>query len=301
VWFCFRTNYLDVDAIGCVVLSLLRDIPDAFGPKFGAESGAVTWTQTSPNEITLQPSAVMALVLFTPQSEREIALNSDHKNVFFAPSGSLEIVPAQSDLFARWTVPKENLLVAFSPDKLSQLAGSEFQNEEVTFRPPKLGTIDQRILLLSKLLREEFKYRGSTNNMCFDTLISLFGIYLLRSYTSFSDLPTRAIRGGLSPKAWRSVTDYINANLSENLSVNSLAKVAGLSPSHFRQYCGQAPHQYVVSRRIALAQRLIKETDQPLGEIAKLSGFSSNSHLSTTMRRFLGVIPRDLRLNGSDD
>src|SRR5438045_907191 len=92
---------------GIILPALLRSIPNSWGPKFGAESGAVTQTRTGPNEIILTMPANLALVMLTPQPNREIALNSDRKSIALAPVGSIEIVPAGSELFARWTVDKE--------------------------------------------------------------------------------------------------------------------------------------------------------------------------------------------------
>ncbi|MBO4225845.1 AraC family transcriptional regulator [Bradyrhizobium neotropicale] len=279
--------------------ALLACVPDAWGPKFGTESGAVTRTWTGPNEIAFKAPAHMALVMFTPQPNREIALNSSRRTVTLAPVGTIEVVPAEADLFARWRVAKENLLVAHDQHRLAQLAGAEFQNEDFEFRPPRPGFVDQQALQLANLIRAEFQRGEAANDLCFDALITLFGTHLLRSYSSFSDRPRPLLSGGLSPRAWRAVTDYIHANLSESLSVGRLAELAGLSPSHFlrafRQTSGQAPHQYVVAQRLALVEQLTKTTDIPFAAVAKAAGFSSNSHMTATMKRTRGVTPNNLR------
>lgn len=241
----------------------------------------------------------MALVMFAPQPNREVALNSDRRTITLAPVGAIEVVPAGAELFARWPVAKENLLLAFDPWRLRQLAGGEFQNEDFEFRPPKPGFVDQRALSLAKLIREEFQRGEAANALCFDALITLFGSHLLRTYSSFHDRPQRLFSGGLSPKAWRGVSDYIHANLSESLSISRLAQVAGCSPSHFlrvfRQTSGQPPHQYVVAQRLALVERLATTTDMPVAAVAQAAGFSSNSHMTATMRRLRGIAPTDLR------
>lgn len=279
--------------------ALLSCVPDAWGPKFGTESGAVTRTRTGPNEIAFKAPAHMALVMFTPQPNREIALNSSRRTVTLAPVGTIEVVPAEADLFARWRVTKENLLVAHDQHRLAQLAGAEFQNEDFEFQPPRPGFVDQQALLLANLIRAEFQRGDAANDLCFDALITLFGTHLLRSYSSFSARPRALLSGGLSPRAWRDVTGYIHANLSESLSVGHLAEMAGLSPSHFlrafRQTSGQAPHQYVVAQRLALVERLTKTTDMPFAAVAKAAGFSSNSHMTATMKRTWGITPNKLR------
>src|SRR5690606_10212771 len=185
---------------------------------------------------------------------REVALNSDRKSVFLAPVGTMEIIPACTDLFARWKTTKENVLLALAPEQLSKLAGMEFDREDFEFRPLAAGHVDQKALLLANLIREEFRSGEPMNRLYLDSLLTVFSTYLLRNYSTFQDRPAPWNRGGLSTKAWRDVQDYIRANIDEQLSVERLALVAGLSPSHFlrafKQTAGQAPHHYVLAARI---------------------------------------------------
>jgi AraC family transcriptional regulator len=281
------------------LIRLLKSVPDAWGPKFGVEGGAVTRTRADPNEIAFKAPAHMALVMFTPQADREIALNSDRRTLISAPIGTIEIVPAEAELFARWHSVKDNLLVALVPSWLTQLAGAEFENENVQLQPARPGFVDRKALLLGNLIREEFQSREVMNELCFDSLVTLFGVHLLRGYSSLRDRPDRPTSGGLSSRAFRTVTDYMQANLSQGLSVSRLAEIAGLSPSHFlrafRGTSGQAPHQYVVAQRVLLVERLVLTTDMSLPEIAKAAGFSTSSHMTATVKRLTGITPSHIR------
>lgn len=278
---------------------LLKNIPDEWGPKFEAESGAVTITRTAPNAIGFRAPSHMALVLLTPQPDREIALNSDRKSVFMAPAGTVEIVPANAKLFARWKTTKENLLLAFAPDKLSRLAGLEFQTEDFEFRPLREGHVDEKALLLASMIREELQKGAPSNALYLDSLITVFSMYLLRNYSTLADGPPHQSRGGLTSKGWRDVRDYIQANLDDELSVERLATVAGLSPSHFlrafRQTAGQSPHKYVLATRLEMAEQLAVSTDLPLSMVAKLAGFSNHSHMTASMRQHKSTTPSALR------
>jgi AraC family transcriptional regulator len=69
---------------------LLRSIPDEWGPKFEACSGAVTRTLTGPNSIKFNAPSHMALVMLTPQPGREVSLNSDRRSQFLAPQGNYQ-------------------------------------------------------------------------------------------------------------------------------------------------------------------------------------------------------------------
>lgn len=283
------------------LVQMLSGIPDAWGPKFERGGGAVTRTHTGPNEIQFTAPGHMALVMFTAQPGRQIALNSDRKVVGLAPVGSLEIVPAQCELFARWAAEKENLLVALDSARLHRLAGMEFENTTFELHPPKLGFVDDRAHTLARWMREEVENRELGNEECLDALITVFATYLLRSHSSIKSREPRLFSGGLPPNTWRRVNDFIQSHLAEALSLERLAAIAQLSPSHFarafKQTTGQSPHQYVISSRLTHARNLIINTDTPLNEIAAAAGFSGNSHMTALMRRNWTTTPTELRRN----
>lgn len=278
--------------------TILRAIPDSWGPKAVTESGALTRTRTGPNEIALTPPAHMMLVMLTPQPAREVALASDRRAIGLAPAGSVEIVPAGADLFARWVTAKENLLFLFDEAGLAGFAAAEFGKEDFEFRPPGIGVADRRALMLARLAGEEIGRGEEASALCLESILVLLSSHLLRTYSTLGTGPVR-VSGGLSPRALRLVRDHIRENLSEALSVARLAEVAGLSPSHFlrafRQSVGEAPHRYIMGERVAFAERLIAERDLPLGAVANAAGFCSGSHMTVTMRRLRGYTPKAVR------
>lgn len=107
------------------------------------------------------------------------------------------------------------------------------------------------------------------------------------------------VTGGLSPFVLRNVLAFIEENLSEPLTLAELADQAALSEYHFarmfRQSMGQAPHQYVMLRRMEKAKVLVQHTAKPLTEIALACGFNSASHFSNRFRSVMGMTPSQLR------
>ena len=106
-------------------------------------------------------------------------------------------------------------------------------------------------------------------------------------------------RGGLPPRALRSVREFIEAHLEETITIQSLAATAGLSMYHFarafKQSEGVAPHHYLVRRRVRRAQNLLATTDLPLSEIALAAGFADQSHCARRFREHVGVTPSSYR------
>jgi AraC family transcriptional regulator len=111
--------------------------------------------------------------------------------------------------------------------------------------------------------------------------------------------PVLRFRVGLPPRVLRRVDEYIDAHLGKTISLDTLADVAGLSPSHFsrmfKQSKGVSPGDYLAGRRIARTMELLAGTDLSLAEIALAVGFSDQSHCSRSFRKHVGVCPSEYR------
>jgi AraC-like DNA-binding protein len=87
---------------------------------------------------------------------------------------------------------------------------------------------------------------------------------------------------------------YLEAHYAENVTLEHLAMIANLSPYYlhrvFRKQVGMPPYAYLENLRIHHAQRLIA-AGHPLVEIAFMTGFTSQSHFTTSFKRYLGVTP----------
>jgi AraC-like DNA-binding protein len=103
------------------------------------------------------------------------------------------------------------------------------------------------------------------------------------------------IRGGLPPHARRRVREFIEAHLTENITIQVLAAIAGLSMFHFartfKQSEGVTPHEYLVQRRVQRAQDLLTATNLSLAEVALAAGFTDQSHCARWFRQHVGVTP----------
>jgi AraC family transcriptional regulator len=100
---------------------------------------------------------------------------------------------------------------------------------------------------------------------------------------------------GLSTRQLRHALEYIEANLSEDVSLADVADASAASVSSltrgFKAALGISPHNWLLNRRIALAQRHIYESNIPLSEVAASSGFADQSHLTRVFMRKVGSSP----------
>jgi AraC family transcriptional regulator len=121
---------------------------------------------------------------------------------------------------------------------------------------------------------------------------------MLRSYSTRRDLGFK-VRGGLSPVVKRRVIDFVDAHLDQPLTIEELADVADLSAYHFarmfRKTLGEAPHKFVLRRRIERAMEMLRDDRSSVAEIAVATGFSSQAHLTTRFASFTGLTPAKYR------
>lgn len=82
----------------------------------------------------------------------------------------------------------------------------------------------------------------------------------------------------------RSVIEHIDAHLRSAPTVADMAVHTGLSPSHFakkfRQSTGLSLHRFINRRRVLRSLDLLKTSSDPLADVARDLGFSSQSHFT---------------------
>ena len=93
------------------------------------------------------------------------------------------------------------------------------------------------------------------------------------------------------------IIKYIKGNLTADLSLEALSKIACLSPVYFhncfKASTGKNVREYVEEQRLKRAANMLISTDKTLTEIAYLCGFSSQSYFSYAFRRKMGQTPRE--------
>ena len=89
--------------------------------------------------------------------------------------------------------------------------------------------------------------------------------------------------------------DLADSRYFEDLTVADLASAAGLSPAHFsrefRRTFGEAPHQYLLTRRLERAAALLRNTDRTVTEICLAVGLTSLGSFVTSFTRVHGMAP----------
>ncbi|GGW14627.1 AraC family transcriptional regulator [Streptomyces capoamus] len=96
------------------------------------------------------------------------------------------------------------------------------------------------------------------------------------------------------PVLARALRELLDARVVEGLSLEDAGRLLQAHPAHlvrtFSGAYGIAPHQYLMSRRVGRARRLLLD-GLPPGEVAPVAGFYDQAHLTRHFKKSVGVTP----------
>jgi len=97
----------------------------------------------------------------------------------------------------------------------------------------------------------------------------------------------------------RASLEFIEAHISDDLTVDDIAATAGIAVSHFHKVfvdqVGFTPANYRSRRRIELAKHMLNQESASITDIALELGFSSSQYFATVFKGLTGMVPRQYR------
>jgi len=108
-----------------------------------------------------------------------------------------------------------------------------------------------------------------------------------------------ASSSGQNHRAIRDCMRYIHRNYPQHITVASLAELVHLQPNYlcalFKEHTGQTIMEHLTRIRVDAATYLLRNSDLPMGRIAELSGFRSESVFFTRFKALMGMTPNTYR------
>lgn len=127
-------------------------------------------------------------------------------------------------------------------------------------------------------------------------LLIQLGLSALHAYAFEAECATLR---ALTPEAVIQAQRFIEANLSQPLTLNAIARAANVSPPHliklFRQHLRTTPMRYAWDARVRRGAQLLIQSGLPISEIAAQCGFQTPFHFSRLIKQRYGCAPRELR------
>jgi AraC-like DNA-binding protein len=152
------------------------------------------------------------------------------------------------------------------------------------------GTIDDQPLFRHIQHLHRYSEISAPEMALEEKLLAFFISLIQRHALNALTLP----RYEIAHQAVRITCDYLEAHYAEPITLSDLSKQVYITPYHlarlFTRHVGVPPHKYLENIRVREAERLLK-TGLSIADTAYATGFSSQSHLTRTFKRFLGTTP----------
>jgi AraC-like DNA-binding protein len=132
-------------------------------------------------------------------------------------------------------------------------------------------------------------------------LAQLFFVKILRAHLAGPKVAPRGWLRAVSDERLVRALRLMHSNPGGNVGLAELAKAAGMSRTrfavHFKSAAGVAPLAYLTAWRMRLAQRVLREEDTSLFELATSLGYASESAFSHAFKRVTGLAPSHYRIS----
>jgi AraC-like DNA-binding protein len=97
------------------------------------------------------------------------------------------------------------------------------------------------------------------------------------------------------------VKNYIAKNYTEEIRLNTLADIAGMSPSAFSRFfklhTGRNLSEYIIEQRLGYASRMLVDTSNSVAEICYACGFNNLSNFNRIFKKKKNCSPTEFREN----
>lgn len=122
-----------------------------------------------------------------------------------------------------------------------------------------------------------------------------FAFELLSKVIDLSTIKPHGDKRLLLLKNLKPALEYIEDNLEQKISIDTLSRICKLSANRFsvtfKEIMGEPPHKYMLKRRIDKAMSLLSHTDLPVTNIAIQLGFHDQPHFTKLFQTVTGLSP----------
>lgn len=138
---------------------------------------------------------------------------------------------------------------------------------------------------------------NNESDMYAEIMATVFRLFTLATKDTY--FPQSKDRNSLDEK----IRAYIDANVYTDVSLDDISDKFGITKMHiirvFKKKFGTTPVQYLIDRRVSIAQSLLTSTIMPIKEIASLLRYSNTQHFSSSFKSAVGCTPGKYRQNNT--
>ncbi|MBQ9757205.1 MAG: AraC family transcriptional regulator [Clostridia bacterium] len=201
----------------------------------------------------------------------------------FVPKGVIHKTDSEECL------DNERILLSFGDSILTAEASEhikELSKEKLIYVPKKHRHIIEELL---KKIKKEY-----SDNLNFSReLVSLYTMEILLLLCRLKETSTRDLDE--TERIIQSISEYINQNFDQDLTLKSLSRKFAMSEGHlsrkFKAISGMGLCEYITFVRIHNAAKLLSRTDFSLTKISSMCGFNDSNYFSSVFKKIKGTTP----------
>ena len=183
----------------------------------------------------------------------------------------------------------ERILISFKDDILTNEALEHIKTlsrQKLIFIPRnKLYVLEDILHKIEKEHADDKPFRREMINLYILQILAL----LCRMHRD------TAIEMNETEKIIHCVSEYINSNFKEDLSLKTLSRRFAMSEGHlsrtFKAVSGMGLCEYVTYVRIHNGAKLLSETNYSLTQISAMCGFNDSNYFSSVFKKIKGTTP----------
>jgi len=183
----------------------------------------------------------------------------------------------------------ERILLSFNDSILTAEASEhikELSKEKLIYVPQK-----QRHIIEELLEKIEKEYSDDLNFS--KELVNLYTLEIMLLLCRLKETNIRTLDE--TERIIQSISEYINSNFDQDLTLKSLSYRFAMSEGHlsrkFKAISGMGLCEYITFVRIHNAAKLLSRTDYSITEISAMCGFNDSNYFSSVFKKIKGTTP----------
>lgn len=211
--------------------------------------------------------------------------------IFQIESGNFVVVPKgiNHKTDSEDCLHNERILIGFDDNILNENTKEVFNSlaqKSVVYIPDTKREIVEAIL---KRIENEHRVNDTQSQMLVNLYIEELLVQMQRLRLDYKPNLSQ------TDKTIHTISKYISANFAQDLSLSVLSQKFAMSESHlsrsFKAVTNIGINEYITYVRLMNAERLLKETDLAITEIAGRCGFNDSNYFSTVFKKAKGITP----------
>jgi AraC family transcriptional regulator len=221
-----------------------------------------------------------------------------HRDFIYLPD-EIVLTPAGIRSGWHWHERSRVIVITLEPDRLRRFATSEL-GLVLTDRQLRdtAQEADADLCQTGAMLLYALRDRSTGSEVMYESLARIFLVKLLQRYGEARS-EALAFSRGFTASHYKRVLDFVADRFGDPITIEDMARVAGLSPAHFarvfKEVLGDSPYQFVMDYRVEQAKRMLHDRTRALVDVALACGFADQPHFSRVFKQLTGTTPKAFR------